>query len=435
MTCQLRGVPSATDNSKVIESFLGRFATSLEESTFVKLTLSNAAADGALAGRIIARCINIRGRPHLSLTLRKATNDETKNLPLDEAADWLKSQLGCYRSALLATTQGDWQLSIPADKPARLISHKPSQTTAPARSHDQAKHDVLDATAQDWLKGLEILDAEGRVRARMADKYRQINRYLELFTHLAKDCGWVDGREALPRVRGSTTEGAGGQPGGRPYQEILTIADMGCGKGYLTFGAWHLLKRHWQRSVRVIGVEARPELVRLTHKLAGDIGATGLEFLEGTIESVSLPKLDGLIALHACNTATDAAILRGIELGAKLIVVAPCCHQELRPQLKHPEPMDGILRHGIMEERMAEWLTDGLRALHLEWAGYRTKIIEFVSTEHTPKNLMIAAVKVGDAFIDMSAKEKIEQIKSQFGIEHQALDRLLICRPSPKPPT
>ena len=103
--------------------------------------------------------------------------------------------------------------------------------------------------------------------------------------------------------------------------------------------------------------------------------------------------MDALIALHACDTATDDAIRRGIELGAKPIVVAPCCHKELRPQFGKPEPLAPVLRHGVMEERMAEWLTDGLRALFLEWAGYRTKVVEFISSEHTPKNLMIAAVR------------------------------------------
>ena len=119
-------------------------------------------------------------------------------------------------------------------------------------------------------------------------------------------------------------------------------------------------------------------------------------------------------------------IKRGIELGAKLIVVAPCCHKELRPQLGKPEPLAPVLRHGLMEERMAEWATDGLRALFLEWAGYRTKIMEFVGGEHTPKNLMIAAVREGAAFADEGARKRIEELKNFFGIKHHALDSLLV---------
>jgi hypothetical protein len=244
----------------------------------------------------------------------------------------------------------------------------------------------------------------------MADKYAQINRYLEIFSHLARDCGW-------------TGETAGGE---------LVIADMGCGKAYLTFGLWHLFARVWKRPVRVIGVEVREELVASTKALAGKIGAQGLEFVAGTIESAPLPNVDALIALHACDTATDDAIRRGIELGAQLIVVAPCCHKELRPQLaaarrepRPPTPLDPVLEHGLMAERMAEWATDALRALFLEWAGYRPKMIEFVSTEHTPKNLMIAAVRHGKPFTSRIARVQVAQFKEFFGINHHALDSLL----------
>jgi len=200
---------------------------------------------------------------------------------------------------------------------------------------------------------------------------------------------------------------------------------MGCGKGYLTFGAWHLFQRVWQQPVRVIGVEARADLVETTNKLAKQIKAEVLEFSAGTIESAKLPRVDALIALHACDTATDDAICRGIELGAKLIVVAPCCHKELRPQLGKPEPLASVLRHGVMEQRMAEWVTDGLRALFLEWAGYRTKVFEFVASEHTPKNLMIAAVRLRTPFADTAARQKIVELKAFFGIQRHALDSLL----------
>jgi hypothetical protein len=205
---------------------------------------------------------------------------------------------------------------------------------------------------------------------------------------------------------------------------------MGCGKGYLTFGAWHLFRRMWKQSVRVIGVEARDDLVDGTNKLAKQISADGLEFVCGTVESARLPRVDALIALHACNTATDGAIRRGIELGAQLIVVAPCCHKELRPQLGKPEPLGPVLHHGLMEERLAEWLTDGLRALFLEWAGYRTKVFEFVPSEHTPRNLMIAAVRAGEPFSDANVRQQIQDLKMFFGVEHHALDPLLATAPN-----
>lgn len=358
--------------------FLEKLVGSLANGSFVRLVLSG-------EPKITARQVELKRGTCLSLTFHHATHDTTKNLPVAEAVAWLEQYLaGGHRSAFLATTRRDWQLT-----PKGLLPHKPSVTTPPPRAHDRVKQTFLDESARDWLEAL------GLSRPAMADKRRQIHRYLEILSHLANDCGWNG-------------------------EHSLTLADMGCGKGYLTFGAWHLFCRlqHWP--VRIIGVEARPELVEKTNRIAQQIGARELEFVVGTIRSVALPPLDALIALHACDTATDDAIRRGIESKADLIVVAPCCHKQVRPHLAPPEPLAPVLKHGIMAERLAEWVTDGLRALRLEAAGYRTKIIEFVSSEHTPKNLMIAGVRA-DRARSLSA-EAIRRLEAFFGVRHDALD-------------
>jgi SAM-dependent methyltransferase len=405
-----------------VEDFIRHTLTSLDDNTFVRLVLSGGNGDEGAPKRILARLIRLRGEPHLSITLRHATKDVTKNLEPHEVAKWLEFQLkGNFRSALLGTTVREWQLNFPPDKEPWLISHKPHTKTAPARDHDEAKQTWLDASARDWLFGLGICDEGGRVNPSMADKHRQIHRYLEILAHLIKDCGWgpESALSSESRLQAVPEPAKAGTP------NELIIADMGCGKGYLTFGAWHLLRRRWRMPAHVIGVETRPELVKQINQVARKMDAPGLEFIAGNIASVELPRVDALIALHACNTATDDAIRRGIELDAKLIVVAPCCHQEIRPQLGKPAPLAAVLEHGIMTERMAEWATDGLRALFLEWAGYRTKIIEFVSSEHTPKNLMLAAIREREPFTDAAAREKILELKTFFGIERHALDGLL----------
>lgn len=401
-----------------IERFVNEAAASLADGTFVRLVLSLAVTAEDAPRKILGRSVMLKGAPHLSLTFRHDTRDTTKNLPLAESAAWLREQLRHgVRSALLGTTKADWQIICAESGPPRLISHKPTRKQAPPREHDQKRAGILDKSAADWLAGLGVLDRDGRLRASMADKHRQINHYLEILSHLAKDCGWPQHASGiLPEDQLSCRRDAG---------SMLTIADMGCGKGYLTFGAWHLFRRAWNQPVRIIGVETRPELVASANRLAQQIRANGLEFISGTIESAELPPVDALIALHACNTATDDAIRRGIELGAKLIIVAPCCHKELRPQLGRPEPLASLLHHGIMEERLAEWLTDGLRALFLEWAGYRTKVMEFIGSEHTPKNLMLAALREREPFADGAARTRIEDLKTFFGIQHHALDSLL----------
>jgi len=350
--------------AEIITEFIAKVMASLQAGTFIRLTVTRPA-------KVLGRLVEIQGQPVLSLTFREATRDVTKNLPVADVAGWLGQQK--IQGALLSTTQQDWQLT-----PKHLIAHKPSVTVAPVRTHDRQKQTFLDDSAQVWLNALHTTPK----------KRQQIDRYLEIFTHLA--------------------EGV----------ELRTIVDMGCGKGYLTFGLWHLLR------TRIIGVEQRPDLVAASNQLARQIGAAGLEFVTGTIQSVELPAVDALIALHACDTATDDAIRRGVTAGAKLIVVAPCCHQQIRPQLGRPEPLAESLRHGLLAERMAEWATDALRVLVMEWAGYRTKVIEFVASEHTPKNLMIAAIREHPPFADAAARERIEQFKKFYGITKHGLDEL-----------
>jgi SAM-dependent methyltransferase len=357
------------------QQFLGLVSTSLADGTFVRLTLMRPVGDGA--PKAVVRCIELNHGVCLSVTHRYPMRDVTKNIPIADAAQLVAQ----FRSGLLRTTQRDWQFTG-----RHLVAHQPTTTTTPTRAHDILKAGLLDNSAQAWLTGLGIMDTTGKVRASMADKYRQINRFLEIVAPLAKEAG--------------------------------TIVDMGCGKGYLTFALWHVLR------VKVVGVELRPELVKKANTLAEQIGATGLEFVTGTIQSVALPAADVLIALHACNTATDDAIRRGVVDGAKLIVVAPCCHQEVRPQLGRPAPLGEVLKHGLMSERMAEWATDGLRVLALEWAGYRTKVIEFVGSEHTPKNLMIVGIRDREPFASPAAKANIERFQAFFGIQHHALDTL-----------
>ena len=391
---------TTTSQPDPVRLFLDQFTTSLAERTLVRLALSRPVQADNTATKVLGRAIELKGVTHLSLTFRHAARDVTKNLPAPEAAEWLRAQLGVeYRSALLGTTRRDWQFISSEDGAARVVDHQPAIAQPPPRQHDEPKHGLLDASAQDWLRGLGLLDADGKVRASLSDKHRQINRYLEILGHLADDCGWTCGGE-------------------------LTLADMGCGKGYLTFGAWHLFHRARGRRVRLIGVEARKDLVETTSRLARQIRADGLEFLHGDIASTPLPRVDALIALHACNTATDDALRRGIELGARLILVAPCCHQDLRPQLVPPAPLAPVFRHGVMAERLAEWATDGLRALHLEWAGYRTKIFEFISTEHTAKNLMIAAVRTGEPFTDGAARERLAMLRAFFGLREEGVEAL-----------
>ncbi|PYS76076.1 MAG: hypothetical protein DMF66_16675 [Acidobacteria bacterium] len=200
---------------------------------------------------------------------------------------------------------------------------------------------------------------------------------------------------------------------------------MGSGKGYLTFAVYDYFNNALGVRATVEGVEARPELVELCNETARRAGFDRLSFQTGYIEDFGLSATDILIALHACDTATDDALFKGVSAGASIIITAPCCHKELRPQMRPPEPLRGVLRHGILLEREAESVTDSLRALLLEQAGYKVKVFEFVSTEHTRKNTLIAAVRLEGTSDREEALGEYRALKEFYGIREQRLEKLL----------
>ena len=249
---------TVTENpSRAAEAFAREVLNSLADGTFVRLAISSPVDPAESAGKILGRCIVLKDVPQLSLTFRHATNDVTKNLAAHESQTWLCAQLGThYRSALLGTTRLDWQFISKPDAEARLISHKATTKKAPSRAHDQPKVSLLDSSAADWLIGLEVLDRDGKLRASMADKHRQISHYLEILSHLAKECGWIVSDEVItpasePKLAHTRSETSGASS--RDTKELV-LADMGCGKGYLTFGAWHYFRRVCRLPVNVIGV-------------------------------------------------------------------------------------------------------------------------------------------------------------------------------------
>ena len=399
--------PPTTQDPRVtgLPAFLQALTDSCATDTFVRLQLSAPTAEAAPLERIVGRLVDVRSGRQLSCTLREARRDTTTNVPVAEAAAFIERHLRAFRSALLATSTADWQLRRD-DAGWRLIRHRPQTTTIPPRTHDGQKPTLLGPAAQPWLHALGITDDHGRPRSQLAHKHTQIDRYVEILAHLARDCGW----HRRPADAGP-----------------LHVVDVGCGKGHLTFAAWHLGHHVLGTAVRVLGVEARADLVERANTQARELTGEALQFACGDIATAPLPAVDALIALHACNTATDHAIRRGIEAKAQLIVVAPCCHQEVRPQLGRPEPLAPVLAHGLMAERMAEWATDGLRTLVLERAGYRTKVIEFVEGEHTAKNVMIAAVRMPQPPSESqraTADAAIATFRAFFGITTQALDGL-----------
>lgn len=205
----------------------------------------------------------------------------------------------------------------------------------------------------------------------------------------------------------------------------LRVIDMGSGKGYLTFALYDFLATRMHLDVKITGVDQNTDLVKKCNRIAESNGFDALEFSQGTIYDYQPDSVDLLIALHACDTATDEAIYQGISNDAQMIVVAPCCHKQIRKQMEPYNEMKPVLTHGIFRERQAELVTDGIRGLLMESMGYKTKTQEFVSLEHTPKNIMITGVKSHKPINAGQKRGEIEALKRAFGISWHYLEKLL----------
>lgn len=379
--------------SEARNRFLELVRAAAENGALRKLTLGRYRGREKDLRNVFVRPVRLKRGPHLSFVWRHATRDVTKNHAPEAAMAELERLIGTdFLDAHLFTDAETVQLECRSRGEARLTV-APAPAARAAAGHDHVKARAIPADAP-WLQALGVTSVSGRPVEGMAPKFRQIEKFAEILQHLMAETGL-----AAP----------------------LEIVDMGCGKGYLTFAVAAVLGP----GARVRGIEMRPELVKLCNGISAEYGfSPSLEFAQGTIADTALSNLDVLIALHACDTATDDALAKGIDAGASLMIVAPCCQKELRRQLKPPPVLAGPLRHGIFQERQAEFVTDALRVELLEWAGYRTKAFEFVSTEHTAKNLMIAAVKAHPRGDEARAR-RVRDLASFYGIERHALARRL----------
>lgn len=378
--------PSARDR------FLDLLRTSVREGSLVKLTLGKYRGPDAALKNLFVRPAQLKAGPHLTCVWRYATRDVTRNFPLTEALPVLEPMIGAeFLHAHLFTPLHTVQLEMESDGSGRIAT-KAAASAPPAvhQTHDRIRQHPIASDAP-WLVALGVCLPNGRPREGMAAKFRQIQKFTELIDHLVAEAEF-------------------------PNDRTLGVTDMGSGKGYLTFAVADRLAA--RASVR--GIEVRPELVDFCNKAARDHGFNQLSFVQGDIQSAPIEGIDLLIALHACDTATDDALARGIAAEARLLIVSPCCQKELRPQLTAPPVLADALKHGIFQERQSEFVTDSLRAQLLEWAGYRTKVFEFVSTEHTARNLMIAAIKSHPPGNPQLAR-RIQAFARFYGIRQQRL--------------
>lgn len=387
----------------LLNEWLNALQAAVDTGNLVKLALNKPTPAAGDLKSIDIRPIMVKRELKLSFTYHHQTRDVVKNYtPVESATQLSDLLMEKFTSARLYTLNADLHLS---EKAAgfEMVRHAPSQSQLPELAHDRAKHRLLESADRPYLRALGITDAQGKVCKNSHDKFRQINKYIEILDGLIRQL---------------------------PIRECLRIVDMGAGKGYLTFALYDYVTNSLKLKTQITGVEFRADLVRQSNDIAKAAGFDGLDFVQGSIADYDCTGADAVIALHACDTATDDAIFKAITAGSALIVVAPCCHKQIRGGMDKNagKPLEFLMKYGTYVERIAEMVTDGMRSQLLELSGYRTNLFEFISDAHTPKNVMIVATK-SEATLKPNEYEKLHAVftatKAQFGIGAFRLEQLL----------
>ncbi|OTG79026.1 methyltransferase [Acinetobacter sp. ANC 5054] len=384
------------------QQFLAAFQQAIETQSFDRMILSQYKGELEQLEKMTLRVISLQGEFVLSCLYRYKTQDITKNYPIGTALAQVEQLLSCCKQANLITLDEELQLKKNKKKVMLTVSKTKStsgQTNkVEQQGHDRAKHRYVDQDSY-FLQPLGITDANAQIIPSMARKWKQINKFVEICAGAVQQIQQAD------------------QP--------LHVVDFGSGKGYLTFALYDYLAKHLQTPF-VTGVELNPKMVEFCQGVAAQSNFNQLGFFQGDVRTYEPERLDVMIALHACDVATDFAIHTGIRLNAQMIMCAPCCHKELRPQLQAPKVLAPMLQFGIHAGQQAEMLTDTIRALLLKAYGYETKVFEFVALEHTSKNKMILATKRQDyQEPDQAVLAQIQALKEMYGIKKHSLELLL----------
>jgi len=387
--------------SDSILNFVSSYKEALAEKTFVKLSVSQPRSKANFIKKFSFQLVEVQNAQKIKCVFTNKTNDITKNFSFDESITELQKYLGIdFKIGVLFTTENDIHLLYNKKMEGRIMKKKATFSSTISTEHNKTKNRFISSENNAYLQSLGVVDSKGKVNKNSVDKFKQINKYIETVDGILKSSELKNKKE-------------------------LTIVDMGSGKGYLTFALYDYISNTLKKKIKVIGVEQRPDLVQLCNKISQENNFTGLSFSEGTIDSFKIDKIDILIALHACDTATDDAIYNGISSKAEIIITAPCCHKQVRNQLNIDNELKEITQFGILEERQAEILTDTIRALVLEAEGYKSQVFEFIADAHTHKNVMVVGTKKKSNPDAKKYLEKIEQLKQKFGVKYQHLERKL----------
>ena len=343
--------------------------------------------------RVRIRPVEVKGEILYQASVPEGSKMLHRNYRREELVGFLKESLdGTYSQLQVQGRQADGGVLV-SKKGKHTVKIKPHEVKENAKilSHNRVKQYILpQGKPVPFLVDLGVMTREGRVREAAYDKYRQINRFLEFI------------QDVLPKL---------------PKDREITIVDFGCGKSYLTFAMYYFFRELKGYQVKIIGLDLKEDVIRRCSRLAEEYGYDNLQFLQGDIAGYEgLEKADMVVTLHACDTATDFALAKAVQWDAKVILSVPCCQHELNGKIRN-DLLAPVLKYGILKERMSALITDGIRANLLESAGYSVQILEFIDMEHTPKNLLIRAVKTGKKQSAESLGRMTEAIRGELTLE------------------
>ncbi len=339
--------------------------------------------------KVTLRPVTIRGEYMYQAEFHFDNKVTHKNIPYYEGVNFAEQLIReDFRQINILTVNEDIQ--ILASKPENpRIASKPAARKAADLSHDRRKSYLIeDGNPCDFLVELGVMNEDGKVFKQHYAKFRQINRFLEIADNCFDDL---------------------------PKEGRLRIIDFGCGKSYLTFALYYYLKLLRGRDVEIIGLDLKDDVIRFCNATAKKLGYDDLRFIAGDIADYESDGADMVVTLHACDTATDFALINAVKWNSRVILSVPCCQHELFSQIYEPVN-DPMLKYGIIKDKFTELLTDALRGLKLEAAGYDVKMIEFTSLEHTSKNIMIKAVRNPRAERMKNASDEYETLKEFYHV-------------------
>ncbi|MFD2114842.1 class I SAM-dependent methyltransferase [Paenibacillus yanchengensis] len=355
--------------------------------------------DGSVAAKVEVKAIMLRQQLHFQFITYKNNQVFHDNIVAEQAEEKLVTMIEeHYRQVLFQTTEQKVQLFL--SKKGKPLMRVLEQTKKPTSSleHNRTKKRIFpEGEPISFLVELGIMSKEGKIFAKKQDKYRQINRFLEMVA------------DTLPAL---------------PPNKPLTIVDFGCGKSYLTFALYYMLTEVHGRQVTMVGLDLKVDVIEHCEQLARQLNYEGLRFLVGDIAQYNdLEQVDMVVTLHACDTATDAALAKAVQWGASVIMSVPCCQHQLFKQLENAN-LTPLLSHGLLKERFTALVTDAARSHLLQTVGYKVQMLEFIDLEHTPKNIMIRATKVENSGISKQKWEEYLCYKETLHIE-PALEQML----------